>query len=83
MYKQNDTLYLKWESVNIEMKHHHYNVYTTKWNISHTEMNVLIAYEMDVEGKLSQFKLHLPPMLGTKFCNKSRGCSLTDHQIIC
>ncbi|MEK1832464.1 DUF3471 domain-containing protein, partial [Priestia megaterium] len=50
VYKQNDTLYLKWESVNIEMKHHHYNMYTTKWNFSHTEMNVLIAYEMDVEG---------------------------------
>ncbi|MCT9852766.1 serine hydrolase [Priestia megaterium] len=66
VYKQNDTLYLKWESVNIEMKHHHYNVYTTKWNLSHTEMNVLIAYEMDVEGNLSQFKLHLPPMLSTK-----------------
>ncbi|MEH7399312.1 serine hydrolase, partial [Priestia megaterium] len=53
VYKQNDTLYLKWESINIEMKHHHYDVYTTKWNLSHTEMNVLIAYEMDVEGKLS------------------------------
>ncbi|MCF8888615.1 MULTISPECIES: serine hydrolase [Priestia] len=66
VYKQNDTLYLKWESVNIEMKHHHYNVYTTKWNLSHTEMTVLIAYEMDVEGELSQFKLHLPPMLSTK-----------------
>ncbi|MFL7944378.1 serine hydrolase (plasmid) [Priestia megaterium] len=66
VYKQNDTLYLKWKSVDIEMKHHHYNTYTTKWNLSHTEMNVLIAYEMDVEGKLSQFKMHLPSMLSTK-----------------
>ncbi|WP_195696749.1 serine hydrolase [Priestia megaterium] len=66
VYKQNDTLYLKWKSVDIEMKHHHYNTYTTKWNLSHTEMNVLIAYEMDVEGKLSQFKMHLPFMLSTK-----------------
>ncbi|MED4050733.1 serine hydrolase [Priestia megaterium] len=66
VYKQNDTLYLKWKSVDVEMKHHHYNTYTTKWNLSHTEMKVLIGYEMDVEGKLSQFKMHLPPMLSTK-----------------
>jgi len=66
VYKQNDTLYLKWESFDIEMKHHHYNMFTTKWNLSHTEMNVLIAYEMDAEGKLSHLKLNLPPMLSTK-----------------
>ncbi|MED4025789.1 serine hydrolase [Priestia megaterium] len=66
VYKQNDTLYLKWESLDIEMKHHHYNMFTTKWNLSHTEMNMLIAYEMDAEGKLSHLKLNLPPMLSTK-----------------
>ncbi|MED4240971.1 serine hydrolase, partial [Priestia megaterium] len=66
VYKQNDTLYLKWESLDIEMKHHHYNMFTTKWNLSHTEMNILIAYEMNAEGKLSHLKLHLPPMLSTK-----------------
>ena len=66
VYKQNDMLYLKWESVDVEMKHHHYNMFTTKWNLSHTEMNMLIAYEMDAEGKLSHLKLNLPPMLSTK-----------------
>ncbi|MBC6971559.1 serine hydrolase [Bacillus sp. Xin] len=68
VYKQNNTLYLKWESldIEIEMKHHHYDMFTAKWNIIQSEVNMLVAYEMDVEGNLSRFKLHLPLMLSPK-----------------
>ncbi|WP_028401656.1 serine hydrolase [Ectobacillus panaciterrae] len=66
VYKQNNTLYLKLEALDIEMKHHHYDMFTTKWNVFQTEMNILVAYEMDAEGNLSQFKLHLPLMMSTK-----------------
>jgi CubicO group peptidase (beta-lactamase class C family) len=66
VYKQNDKLYLKWETVDIEMKHHHYDMFTTKWNVFQPEVKVLIAYEMNAEGAISQFKLHLPQMLSIK-----------------
>lgn len=63
---QNDLLHLKWGSLHTEMKHHHYNMFTVKWDISYSEMNLLIAYEMETEGKLSQLKLNLSPMLSAK-----------------
>ncbi|MFC3882101.1 serine hydrolase [Bacillus songklensis] len=66
VYTQNNTLYLRWEAFDTEMKHHHYNMFMTKWNLFGTEMNILIGYEIDVEGNLSHFKLHLPLMLSSK-----------------
>lgn len=41
-------------------------MFTVKWDISYSEMNLLIAYEMETEGKLSQLKLNLSPMLSAK-----------------
>jgi CubicO group peptidase (beta-lactamase class C family) len=66
VYKQNNTLYLRWEAFDTEMKHHHYNMFMTKWNLFGAEMNILIGYEIDVEGNLSHFKLHLPLMFSLK-----------------
>ncbi|MCP1123599.1 serine hydrolase [Bacillus sp. 3103sda1] len=66
IHKRNETLYLKFASFDIEMKHHHYDMFSTKWNVFQMEMNILISYEMNTAGELNELKLHLPATLSTK-----------------
>ncbi|MGG0239753.1 serine hydrolase [Bacillus rhizoplanae] len=64
--KRNETLYLKFASFDIEMKHHHYDMFSTKWNVFQIQMNVFISYEMNTAGELHELKIHLPATLSTK-----------------
>lgn len=66
IHKRNETLYLKFASFDIEMKHHHYDMFSTKWNVFQVEMNILVSYEMNTAGELNELKLHLPATLSTK-----------------
>lgn len=66
VHKRNESLNLKFASFDIEMNHHHYDMFNTKWNVFQVEMDILISYEMNPAGELYELKVHLPATLSTK-----------------
>ncbi|PGE99323.1 penicillin-binding protein [Bacillus pseudomycoides] len=66
VYKQNEELYLQFTELKVRLHHHHYDMFYATLDLFQIEMNVLLAYEMDIKGEFQTIQLHVPVMLSTQ-----------------
>jgi len=66
VYKQNEELYLQFTEMKVQLQHYHYDMFCATLDLFQTEMNVLLAYEMNTNGEFQTIQLHVPVMLSTQ-----------------
>ncbi|MDZ5610145.1 serine hydrolase [Bacillus pseudomycoides] len=66
VYKQNEELYLQFTEMKVQLKHHHYDMFSATLDLFQIEMNVLLSYEMNTSGQFQTIQLHVPAMLSTQ-----------------
>lgn len=64
--KRDDSLNVQFMEMDIQLGHHHYDVFSAPIDLFQTKMNLLFAYEMNVSGEFSSLQLHVPAMLSTQ-----------------
>ncbi|HFK1763371.1 penicillin-binding protein [Bacillus wiedmannii] len=64
--KQDDSLNVQFMEMDIQLRHHHYDVFSAPIDLFQTKMNLLFAYEMNVSGEFPSLQLHVPAMLSTQ-----------------
>ncbi|TKI82617.1 penicillin-binding protein, partial [Bacillus mycoides] len=50
----------------IQLGHHHYNIFSAEVELFQMKMSLLFAYEMSVSGEFPSLQLHVPAMLSTQ-----------------
>ncbi|KFN01490.1 serine hydrolase [Bacillus clarus] len=66
VYKRDDTLSVQFMEMEIQLQHHHYDIFSAPVNLFQTKMSLLFAYEMNVSGEFPSLQLHVPAMLSTQ-----------------
>jgi hypothetical protein len=49
----------------IQLQHHHYDIFSAPVDLFQAKMNLLFAYEMNVNGEFPSLQLHVPATLST------------------
>ena len=52
--------------LDIQLTHHHYDIFSAKVDLFQMKMNLLFAYEMSVNGEFPSLQLHVPATLSTQ-----------------
>ncbi|WP_263704962.1 serine hydrolase [Bacillus thuringiensis] len=66
VYKRDDSLFVQFMEMDIQLTHHHYDIFSAKVDLFQMKMNLLFAYEMSVNGEFPSLQLHVPAMLSTQ-----------------
>lgn len=66
VYKRDGSLFVQFMEMEIQLQHHHYDIFSAPVDLFQTKMNLLFAYEMNVSGEFPSLQLHVPPMLSTQ-----------------
>ncbi len=52
--------------MDIQLTHHHYDIFSAKVDLFQMKMSLLFAYEMNVSGEFPSLQLHVPATLSTQ-----------------
>ncbi len=52
--------------MDIQLTHHHYDIFSAKVDLFQLKMSLLFAYEMNVGGEFPSLQLHVPATLSTQ-----------------
>lgn len=66
VYKQDDSLYVQFMEMDIQLGHHHYDIFSANVDLFQMKMSLLFAYEMNVSGEFPSLQLHVPATLSTQ-----------------
>ncbi|MBJ8053001.1 serine hydrolase [Bacillus cereus] len=66
VYKRDDSLYVQFMEMEIQLQHHHHDIFSAQVDLFQMKMSLLFAYETNVNGELPTLQLHVPPMLSTQ-----------------
>ncbi|WP_242314389.1 serine hydrolase [Bacillus cereus group sp. BfR-BA-01355] len=66
VYKQDDSLFVQFMEMEVQLHHHHYDIFSAKIDLFQMKMSLLFAYEMNVSGEFPSLQLHVPAMLSTQ-----------------
>lgn len=50
----------------IQLGHHHYDIFSAEVDLFQMKMSLLFSYEMNVSGEFPSLQLHVPAMLSTQ-----------------
>jgi len=66
VYKRDDSLYVQFMEMEIQLGHHHYDIFSAEVDLFQMKMSLLFSYEMNVSGEFPSLQLHVPAMLSTQ-----------------
>lgn len=66
VHKRNEQLYVQFMNMEAPLQHHHYNMFSTQFNLFQNNMTFLLSYNMNTKGEFETIHLHMPAMLSTE-----------------
>ncbi|NVL83841.1 DUF3471 domain-containing protein, partial [Escherichia coli] len=63
VYKRDKSLFVQFMEMDIQLTHHHYDVFSAEDDVFRMKMSLLFAYEMSVCGEFPSLQLHVTDTL--------------------